>query len=254
MEGKTGELEAEIVLADEVILEYEKLQSNELKTAAIQAENRDILKNIRDRIASEGIPDEVRLEAGVILAAGRHPMIERGMHSRRLLERLKEIDKTLQEHGGETIAWLSSREVVDSHRTPGPDETHIEQLLNLGILPHEARIIVNKIGEFFVPVAQHVSIRAIDALPGQELDFNESNIIAFSYPRQEATTGPDEIFLHPSRLLSTRNTLLVGNKAVEEMAEENGLNDEAPFHFAVEALMKSFRASNPDLAETPPAA
>lgn len=255
MERRPAQPKNEPVFFTEIVESFESLRSSELKTETELAERDKNLAQLSDEIRTRGAQRGAELRVGLILAAGNNEMIKQGMNSLRLLKRLQEIDEKLRSRSGQTIAWLRD-EVVPGKGPQAQDtpNTQIVHLLNIGILPHDAKIEVSSTGNFSVPVTQYIGVEITNATSEQELDFDDENIIPYAIYERGIVTEPDKIFLHLDTLLSPRRFMAIGNKEVGEVVEANELEDDAYMYFAVTALLESYKMSHPEEPDLPPAA
>lgn len=254
MEGKPGESEPELTLAEEVVNAVEQLGHFEIKTQREQRLLRAEFAMARNRVTVEGIPEGLELEAGVLLTAGRHKFVEQGRNSSRLLMRLKDIDESLGEHRGQVVIWLSREDEIISDRETGITPSQKVHLLNIGILPAETKIRVNSIGEFFIPMDRYMSIKLVNNRLGREMDFDEGNLVTSPGVLEYQITESVEAYLSPKRLLSGKNFIAVGNDEVYGVIDDNGLEDDAYVVNAAATLLDSFREAHNLEPELPPAA
>ena len=118
--------------------EFATLMSLNLQIRGLVSSRDEILDSIREKIVSNGVAPEDRFLATALYSN----MIKTHTPEEitQSIELIKGLNRELQAHSGETMAWLDTDVETVSHRLPGPDEVRTAYYLNLGVLPADSQL------------------------------------------------------------------------------------------------------------------
>ncbi|MEK7095869.1 MAG: hypothetical protein AAB896_01055 [Patescibacteria group bacterium] len=141
-------LEPEVYATDlrSLLLEIQ-FQTQEMKVHS--EARRRAWDQVADLIRTNGVPEEVKFLVAAFAGDPTDPEA-----NRTYVEYLKRIDERVKESAGHTVAWLTSEEVVTSTSfnpsiAPSTDRRYF---FHVGLLPQDARLIVEAHGHLSVPV------------------------------------------------------------------------------------------------------
>lgn len=164
---------------------------------------------------------------------------------------LKELDEELYESSGQTVAWLSVENQIESHRFPGPSTTKNYYYLNIGLLPQEAYLRPHLRGSYKLPIEKAVSVPFWNPLDDElswDMDLHYSLDRGIVEP--EMVIGPEvytssskEIALYAGGNLGVVPIPrpVIGNAAVEELFDKHKLEEVPTVVNALEVLTASVK-------------
>lgn len=142
---------------------------------------------------------------------------------------LKELDEDLRLNSGQTIAWLSVENQIESYADPGPNTTKDYYFFNIGVLPQEAHL-EPYIGVFKFPIEKSVRVPFWNPLDDElSWDMDLQDTLSRGMAEPEIVIRP-EIFVADSKIailsrlreISTPRPA-IGNAAVEELFDRHNL-------------------------------
>jgi hypothetical protein len=150
----TGEETHPTQLAEETVAAFERITQIDTAAEPLRAEKEATLQTARDKLMEFGIPPDAKLVAAALLNTD----VRNAFEAQKRFKYLEALEATIEKGRGQPVAWASKHEEVTMWQDPGPNETAINQYLNIGILPPDAALHVDASGYTTVPVKEVESI------------------------------------------------------------------------------------------------
>lgn len=154
------------------------------------------------------------------------------------IEMLRKIDEDAKVSAGQVAAWLTSKEeaISTSFNPAIKPLTKKQYYFHVGILPQDARLIVEQHGMLHVPLERSVSIPIVDDHFDEPLSL-ENEIRPYNSFDRDLTVVEDRSGIEVSMWdKNVEYPVVFGDKAVQELFDKHELEEDPEIVKALETL------------------